>query len=351
MPEKNLDFLVQAVTAFLSTNGAARFLVVGTGPSAGEIRERFERCGMADRLHYAGVLRGEELADAYHAMDVFAFASRNETQGMVLMEAMAAGVPVVAVDAPGVREAVVDGWNGFLLPSMSVAGFLRRPLAGRACRPPAISARWGTRRGRPRSGTRSSGAPGRRCSCTAPSWRTGGASRDADGKPWGPARRLFGQERMLWRNRAHAAAVAFSHAGARGRRARTGGPRKRVTQETETMKEEIRMNRPANGAVELLREQLRAAWETLEGTTKDLSPETAHWIPPGTALPIGAAYAHAVFALDGVVNGMVRGSAPAVRRGFRGEDRDLRAAPGVLRRGHHRSRRIGDACSRTGAGG
>ena len=61
-----------------------------------------------DRLHMPGSRSGQALIDAYHAMDVFAFASQSETQGMVLVEAMAAGVPVVAVDASGVRE-VVDG--------------------------------------------------------------------------------------------------------------------------------------------------------------------------------------------------------------------------------------------------
>ena len=88
------------------------------------------------------------------------------------------------------------------------------------------------------------------------------------------------------------------------------------------------MNRPVNGAVELLREQLRAAWETLEGTTKDLSPETAHWIPPGTALPIGAAYAHAVLSVDGVVNGMVRGVRPLFADGFKGKTGTSELHPG-----------------------
>jgi glycosyltransferase involved in cell wall biosynthesis len=61
--------------------------------------------------------------DAYHAMDVFVFASYSETQGMVLTEAMAAGKPVVALDAPGVREVVVDGYNGRLLFSARAEDF------------------------------------------------------------------------------------------------------------------------------------------------------------------------------------------------------------------------------------
>jgi hypothetical protein len=61
-------------------------------------------------------LTGQELADAYCAMDVFAFSSQSETQGMVLAEAMAAGVPAIALDGPGVREIVRDS-NGRLLPA------------------------------------------------------------------------------------------------------------------------------------------------------------------------------------------------------------------------------------------
>ena len=53
--------------------------------------------------------------DAYCAMDIFAFSSKSETQGMVLTEAMASDVPIVALDAPGVREVVRDRCNGRLL--------------------------------------------------------------------------------------------------------------------------------------------------------------------------------------------------------------------------------------------
>ena len=88
------------------------------------------------------------------------------------------------------------------------------------------------------------------------------------------------------------------------------------------------MNPPENGAVELLREQLRGAWETLEGTTKDLTPETARWIPPGTALPIGAVYAHVVLAMDGVVNGLVRGKRPLFSAAFAGKTGTSSLHPG-----------------------
>jgi 1,2-diacylglycerol 3-alpha-glucosyltransferase len=114
-PEKNLLFLAEAVGAHIARNPGGHFLVVGSGPSAQEIEEVFARAGLGTRLHLVGSLEGQALVDAYHALDVFVFASCTETQGMVLTEAMAAGKPVVALDGPGVREVVRDGDNGRLL--------------------------------------------------------------------------------------------------------------------------------------------------------------------------------------------------------------------------------------------
>lgn len=122
-PEKNLEFLAQAVADFVGSHPHAQFLVIGTGPAENSLREIFARAGLEARLHIAGILQQQALADALHAMDVFAFASTSETQGMVLTEAMAAGLPVVALDAPGAREVVRDRHNGRLLQAATPAAF------------------------------------------------------------------------------------------------------------------------------------------------------------------------------------------------------------------------------------
>ncbi len=114
-PEKNLAYLARAMATFLGGRPEVRFLVVGEGPSREPIRQALEAQGVADRLVLAGQLSGRALADAYQAMDLFVFASRSETQGMVLAEAMAAGKPVIALDASGTREVVDDELNGRLL--------------------------------------------------------------------------------------------------------------------------------------------------------------------------------------------------------------------------------------------
>jgi glycosyltransferase involved in cell wall biosynthesis len=123
-PEKNLKFLAEAVSRFLCAHDRARFLVAGTGPSQEEMQRTFAAHGLTDRLHLMGVLGQKELAGAYQAMDVFVFASQTETQGMVLTEAMAARVLVVAVDASGVREVVRDRVNGRLLSHEDQAQFV-----------------------------------------------------------------------------------------------------------------------------------------------------------------------------------------------------------------------------------
>jgi len=123
-PEKNLEFVTRAVAQFLKKEPDAHFLIGGTGPSEEPIKEIMAREGLTDRLHLAGMLKGKDLVDAYHAMDVFVFASQSETQGLVVTEAMAAGIPVVAVDAPGVREVVKDRVNGCLLANESIEDFV-----------------------------------------------------------------------------------------------------------------------------------------------------------------------------------------------------------------------------------
>ena len=123
-PEKNLEFLADAVGRFLRAQPHAHFLVVGSGTSEQAIRRICARHRVENRLHMPGSKSGQSLIDAYHAMDVFAFASQSETQGMVLVEAMAAGCPVVAIDASGVREVVVDRQNGRMLASQSRRTFV-----------------------------------------------------------------------------------------------------------------------------------------------------------------------------------------------------------------------------------
>lgn len=114
--EKNLTFLVDAVAGCLRKEPDTVFLIVGDGDARDKMLEQLTGEGVERQVRAVGKRSGQDLADAYCAMDWFVFASQTETQGLVIAEAMAAGNPVVALDGPGVREIVRDGDNGILLP-------------------------------------------------------------------------------------------------------------------------------------------------------------------------------------------------------------------------------------------
>lgn len=137
-PDRDPVFLAEAVADFLAHRPSAHFVCVGEGPAAVEMRRILVAKGVAHRTHFTGALQRLPLADLYRALDVFAFASPAPGRGLALAEAMAAGVPVVAVDAPEVAELVEDRRNGRLVeprhPNAFVAALdwvLRQPPARR----------------------------------------------------------------------------------------------------------------------------------------------------------------------------------------------------------------------------
>jgi len=88
----------------------ARLALVGDGPYRSELENFFAE----SRTHFVGYLTGKELATAFASADAFIFPSRSETLGLVLLEAMAAGCPVVAARSGGIPDIVTDGVNGYL---------------------------------------------------------------------------------------------------------------------------------------------------------------------------------------------------------------------------------------------
>ncbi len=88
----------------------ARLALVGDGPN----RENLEKYFAGTNTHFVGYLAGKELGSAYASADAFIFPSRTETLGLVLLEAMAAGCPVVAANSGGIPDIVTPGENGYL---------------------------------------------------------------------------------------------------------------------------------------------------------------------------------------------------------------------------------------------
>ncbi len=93
--------------------GPYHVVLVGEGPDRGRLEEVFG----GSRVTFAGVLRGEELAEAYAAADVFVFPSDTDTLGLVLLEAMATGLPIVATDSPAARMVLAACPDRALVPA------------------------------------------------------------------------------------------------------------------------------------------------------------------------------------------------------------------------------------------
>jgi 1,2-diacylglycerol 3-alpha-glucosyltransferase len=123
VPEKNVIFLARAVMEFLKRNKRACFVMVGEGDSLTDVQDLLQKAKMMDRVVLTGLLTGKKLIHAYAAMDVFAFASLSETQGIILAEAMAAGKPVVAIKASAIGEVVKNKQNGRIVVGGTLSGF------------------------------------------------------------------------------------------------------------------------------------------------------------------------------------------------------------------------------------
>jgi glycosyltransferase involved in cell wall biosynthesis len=105
--EKNIGFLLEALTTARRDLPGLMLVVAGEGPALPALRQTAASLGIADNVRFVGYLdRRRELPDCYAAADVFAFASRTETQGLVLLEAMAAGLPVYALSHLGTSSIV-----------------------------------------------------------------------------------------------------------------------------------------------------------------------------------------------------------------------------------------------------
>ena len=107
--EKGLNFLLGAFGQIVSQRPDVNLLMVGTGPQLDEFKARTRKEGLAEKVFFAGAVSPDEVPAYYAAADLFVFTSSSETQGLVLIEAMAAGTPVVTVRAPGPQDVLAEG--------------------------------------------------------------------------------------------------------------------------------------------------------------------------------------------------------------------------------------------------
>ena len=128
-PEKNLATLMEAFALAARRDPNLRLLLIGGGPSQEWAAVRSGAADLAGRVHLTGTLPRDEALALASGADLFAFASQTETQGLVLAEALSVGLPVVALDGPGVQDTVRDGVDGMLVKSHPAADAAERLAA------------------------------------------------------------------------------------------------------------------------------------------------------------------------------------------------------------------------------
>jgi 1,2-diacylglycerol 3-alpha-glucosyltransferase len=135
--EKNWGTLLQAFALALKEESNLRLVLVGDGPQAQALSQMAGELGITERVLFAGRVSFEDVPTYLKAADLFAFASVTETQGLATLEAMAAGLPVVAVAGPGTSDIVEDGEQGFL--AQNDPQDLAKKLVELICNPESMS--------------------------------------------------------------------------------------------------------------------------------------------------------------------------------------------------------------------
>lgn len=113
--EKNIEFLLDVASELSSRDFPFTLVIAGEGPAEQSLKNKIERLGLASQTRFLGYLeRFTELQICYQEADIFIFASRTETQGLVLLEAMAHGTPVVSTAVMGTKEVMGDNRGGLI---------------------------------------------------------------------------------------------------------------------------------------------------------------------------------------------------------------------------------------------
>ena len=115
--EKNIDFLLRMFVKLRARRPNALFVIAGEGPALPHLKKLARELGIESHVRFIGYLdRSKELPGCYAAGDAFVFASRTETQGLVLLEAMAQATPVVSTAELGTRSILTPGCGAFVVP-------------------------------------------------------------------------------------------------------------------------------------------------------------------------------------------------------------------------------------------
>jgi glycosyltransferase involved in cell wall biosynthesis len=113
--EKNFGFVIESFVKIHEKHPDTVLVIGGDGPARESLENQARMLGIKNAVHFLGYVERDQLVDCYLQSDLFVFASKTETQGIVVLEAQAAGVPVVAIGEMGVLDVVDHGQSGLLV--------------------------------------------------------------------------------------------------------------------------------------------------------------------------------------------------------------------------------------------
>ncbi|MDD2518981.1 MAG: glycosyltransferase [Bacilli bacterium] len=113
-PEKNVDFLIDAHSALAKQNKNCKLLIIGDGPMIDKFKKKIKRNKLTNSVILGGKVPYEKVGLYYQLASVFATASNTETQGLTVVEALAASVPIIVYDDDSYKTAIEKGQNGFV---------------------------------------------------------------------------------------------------------------------------------------------------------------------------------------------------------------------------------------------
>jgi glycosyltransferase involved in cell wall biosynthesis len=122
-PEKNLSFLLRSFAGIAQAYDNVQLMLIGVGPTKADLQDQVKYMGIEGRVRFTGLVPYDQMPRYLAIGDAFVTASITEVHPLSVIEAMAAGLPVLGIDSPGIGDTIQDGVTGYLIPKEDLAAY------------------------------------------------------------------------------------------------------------------------------------------------------------------------------------------------------------------------------------
>ena len=122
-PEKNLSFLLRSFAGIAQAYDNVQLMLIGVGPTKADLQDQVKYMGIEGRVRFTGLVPYDQMPRYLAIGDAFVTASITEVHPLSVIEGMAAGLPVLGIDSPGIGDTIQDGVTGYLIPKEDLAAY------------------------------------------------------------------------------------------------------------------------------------------------------------------------------------------------------------------------------------